>query len=100
MGNLHGNVLPSIPRRPGMAIRAVRRAQRLGVLAAALMLVLLAPAPAAASIQFTPGAAGVGDPYYPTYGNGGYDAIHYDLNIQYDPATDVLTGRMRLTALA
>jgi aminopeptidase N len=75
------------------------RAKRLGALAG-LLLVLLAPAPAAASIDFAPGAAGVGDPYYPTYGNGGYDALHYDLDIRYDPATDMLTGRMRLTARA
>ena len=26
-----------------------------------------------------PGAPGVGDSYYPTYGNGGYDVGHYDL---------------------
>ena len=29
------------------------------------------------------GAAGVGDTYYPTYGNGGYDVAHYDLDLRY-----------------
>ena len=26
-----------------------------------------------------PGAPGIGDPYYPLDGNGGYDVAHYDL---------------------
>ena len=42
--------------------------------------------------KFGPGAPGIGDPYYPLAGNGGYDAKHYDLDIAYDPATDVLRG--------
>jgi aminopeptidase N len=32
----------------------------------------------------SPGAAGIGDPYYPLLGNGGYDAIHYTLEIELD----------------
>jgi aminopeptidase N len=31
----------------------------------------------------TPGAAGIGDRLYPTLGNGGYDALHYDLDLRY-----------------
>ena len=42
--------------------------------------------------EAAPGAAGVGDPYFPTYGNGGYDVASYDLKVRYDPATDRLTG--------
>ena len=38
-------------------------------------------------------APGVGDPYFPLEGNGGYDARHYDLTLGYDPATDRLDGR-------
>lgn len=48
----------------------------------------------------TPGASGVGDPYYPTYGNGGYDVATYDLDITYDPATDVLDGEADIRATA
>ena len=44
--------------------------------------------------------AGVGDPYYPTYGNGGYDVDHYDLAVRYDPATDVLQGVTTIVAHA
>ena len=40
----------------------------------------------------TPGAPGIGDPYFPLDGNGGYDVRHYDLDVTYDPASDVLTG--------
>jgi aminopeptidase N len=36
-----------------------------------------------------PGAAGIGDPLQPQLGNGGYDVLHYDLDLRYatsDPA--------------
>jgi Peptidase family M1 domain/Peptidase M1 N-terminal domain len=49
---------------------------------------------------FTPGAAGLGDPYYPLDGNGGYDVQHYDLAVSYDPATDRLTGVATISARA
>ncbi|MEV6794519.1 M1 family metallopeptidase [Streptomyces sp. NPDC051320] len=64
-----------------------------GVLAASLMLVI--PASAA---DFTPGAPGIGDPYYPAYGNGGYDVSHYDLKIGYEPTTDLLKGTATILA--
>jgi hypothetical protein len=47
-----------------------------------------------------PGAAGVGDPYFPLKGNGGYDVRHYDLSFSYDPATDRLDGTMAIRARA
>ena len=48
----------------------------------------------------TAGAAGVGDPYFPSYGNGGYDVGSYDLDITYDPATDRLDGEASIRAKA
>ncbi len=36
-----------------------------------------AVAEASRSEDFTAGAAGVGDPYFPDDGNGGYDVDHY-----------------------
>ena len=51
-------------------------------------------------IAFTPGAAGAGDPYFPLDGNGGYDAEHYLLDLQYDPATDVIGGSATILARA
>ena len=48
--------------------------------------------------QFTPGAPGAGDPYFPLDGNGGYDVQHYLLDVSYDPATDLLAGVATITA--
>jgi hypothetical protein len=42
---------------------------------------LVAAGPAAATP--TPGAAGIGDPLQPELGNGGYDVLHYDLDLRY-----------------
>jgi aminopeptidase N len=50
------------------------------------------PVPVAAPVEATPGAPGIGDPYFPLDGNGGYDVDRYDLDVTYAPDTDVLTG--------
>lgn len=34
--------------------------------------------------SFTPGAAGIGDAYFPLLGNGGYDVEHYDIALDLD----------------
>ncbi|TDB76095.1 M1 family metallopeptidase [Micromonospora sp. KC723] len=47
-----------------------------------------------------PGSPGLGDSYFPTYGNGGYDVDHYDVRLRYDPATDRLTGTTTILAKA
>ncbi|MER5641479.1 M1 family metallopeptidase [Kitasatospora sp. NPDC002227] len=65
--------------------------------ASAVLLLLAVPASAAAPAP-TPGAPGVGDPYYPTYGNGGYHVSHYDLRLKYQPTTDFLEGTATLLA--
>ncbi|MFC7761959.1 M1 family metallopeptidase [Catellatospora bangladeshensis] len=44
--------------------------------------------------------AGVGDPYFPNYGNGGYDVAHYDLKIKFDPASGRLDGTATVRATA
>ncbi|MFK8908280.1 M1 family metallopeptidase [Streptomyces sp. YS-3] len=70
-----------------------RRILAPSVLAASLLLAI----PASAT-DFTPGAPGIGDPYYPSSGNGGYDVSHYDLRLKYQPATDLLEGTATLLA--
>ncbi|WP_338674074.1 M1 family metallopeptidase [Streptomyces sp. SCSIO 30461] len=65
--------------------------------ALAATLVLAVPASAADS---APGAPGMGDPYYPASGNGGYDVSHYDLRLKYQPQTDLLEGTATLLATA
>jgi aminopeptidase N len=73
----------------------------LAVLAATTVLVGLSPGTAAADGGGgRPGAPGIGDPYYPLDGNGGYDVAHYDLDVTYDPDTDVLTGVATIRAVA
>ncbi|MFC7535022.1 M1 family metallopeptidase [Actinoplanes sp. GCM10030250] len=47
-----------------------------------------------------PGGPGVGDEYYPDYGNSGYDVSHYDIRVRYTPATDRLTGTTTILATA
>lgn len=47
-----------------------------------------------------PGASGIGDPYYPNAGNGGYDAQGYDVSVRYDPDSGVLHGDTTMTARA
>lgn len=49
---------------------------------------------------FTPGAAGIGDDYFPLDGNGGYDVAHYDIDVRYNPDTDVLRGLVTISAKA
>ena len=46
------------------------------------------------------GAPGVGDTYFPTYGNGGYDVQHYDLHIRYAPRRNHLRGTATIQANA
>ncbi|WP_055550451.1 M1 family metallopeptidase [Streptomyces sp. NBRC 110028] len=46
------------------------------------------------------GAPGVGDPYFPRAGNGGYHVAHYGLTLGFDPASRHLTGKAILTARA
>ncbi|MEN8113053.1 MAG: M1 family metallopeptidase [Actinomycetota bacterium] len=35
------------------------------------------------TVPFSAGSAGIGDVYYPTLGNGGYDVQHYDLDVTF-----------------
>jgi aminopeptidase N len=67
-------------------------------LVAALFLFAVAVAPAAA--QFTPGAAGGGDPFYPSAGNGGYDVRNYDVQLNYQPQNEQLAGDVTIAARA
>ncbi len=49
----------------------------------------------------TPGSAGVGDPYFPNAGNGGYDVTHYDVALAYaGPQTGEVDATVSITAKA
>ncbi|HEY1278328.1 MAG TPA: M1 family metallopeptidase [Acidimicrobiales bacterium] len=60
----------------------------------------LAAPVAYAADPFTPGSPGLGDPFFPNAGNGGYDVTHYDLALTYEPSTNQLTGTAVITATA
>src|SRR5262247_2607488 len=60
----------------------------------------LATATPVDAVDFVPGSAGLGDPYFPNAGNGGYDVTHYALTLGYEPSTNQLTGTAVLTATA
>jgi aminopeptidase N len=63
--------------------------------------VLIALALAApANAQFSPGARSLNDVYLPNLGNGGYDAQHYDLTIDYDPVANTVIASADLTLKA
>ncbi len=46
------------------------------------------------------GTSGVGDPYFPDAGNGGYDVGHYTLDLAWDPARQHLDGVTTIRAVA
>jgi aminopeptidase N len=73
----------------------------LGVIVAASLLLAF---PGGAAAQSAPpacaGAPGVGDAYYPTYGNGGYDVGRYVLDVDYTPSSDQLEGVAEIRATA
>ncbi|MFC4018175.1 M1 family metallopeptidase [Micromonospora sp. GCM10011542] len=95
-------------------MRVTRRRMRVGVgllVTAALGLTgcdsaapeAAAPSPSASptpSRNFTAGAKGVGDAYFPSYGNGGYDVGRYTVKVRYDPAKDTLSGTTTVRATA
>jgi aminopeptidase N len=46
-----------------------------------------------------PGADGIGDPDFPLLGNGGYDALHYTLDLTADVEANAISGTVTMTAV-
>ena len=80
-------------------VRAARRLLGLGAFSVAAV-GLATVSPAAAAENFVAGAAGLGDPFFPNAGNGGYDVTHYSLTLAYEPSTNQLSGTAVITARA
>ncbi|MEU6599146.1 M1 family metallopeptidase [Streptomyces flaveolus] len=76
------------------------RSLRLVTALAALLALALTGTACDGGVRGTPGGSGVRDPYFPKAGNGGYDVGHYDLTLDYTPATRRLTGTAVITARA
>ena len=66
--------------------------------AGALAITAVAAAPAAA--QFSPGSDGLGDPFFPFAGNGGYDVQHYFLDLDYVRTGNQMDATATITAKA
>jgi aminopeptidase N len=62
--------------------------------------IVLTAAAGAAAADFTPGSAGLGDPFFPNAGNGGYDVSNYNLTLSWEPSGNQLTGTAVITATA
>jgi aminopeptidase N len=45
------------------------------------------------------GDDGIGDAYFPGYGNGGYDVRHYDIDVEWHRDTRELSGRSTVVAV-
>ncbi len=48
--------------------------------------------------EITPGLDGIGDPYFPNLGNGGYDVQHYAIDLSWDDTTNQIAGTVILEA--
>src|SRR3954451_18898453 len=67
-----------------------------GVLVAAALL----GAGTAFAATFAAGSDGLGDPFFPHGGNGGYDVQRYGLTLDYDPPANHPAGTAAITAKA
>jgi len=56
------------------------------------------PAPADPPTEFRLGSKGIGDPYFPNLGNGGYDVQRYLIELQWYPETKTLSGSTTIEA--
>jgi aminopeptidase N len=82
--------------RAGVTVAPTNSRNSISLGLAALLICLIPTA--AEGRDCVRGAPGIGDSYYPGYGNGGYDVRHYDLDLTYNPATNQLGGRASLSA--
>lgn len=46
------------------------------------------------------GSSGLGDDYFPELGNGGYDALHYTLDLDWDADSNEISGTVMMQAVA
>jgi aminopeptidase N len=75
--------------------------RRLAALLSVLLVVGLVALPSAdAADAPSAGSRGIGDAYFPSDGNGGYDVGHYDVHDSYRLRSGYLSGRTALDATA
>ena len=71
-------------------------------LLSAFVLLAIVAAPARATAGPSPGSSGLGDRLFPELGNGGYDAVHYDVDLRYATSapTQPIDGTVTMVARA
>lgn len=63
----------------------------------------MSPAPTATPVPLpvpVAGAPGMGDPYFPNWGNGGYDVGKYTIALEVNPIANTIKGSTTITATA
>jgi aminopeptidase N len=86
-----------------MLTRHRTRTACLAVLVAATAVLVGGPVSTMVAAQAavgSPGAAGIGDPYFPYLGNGGYGVSSYHLDLSYAARHHSIRGRATITASA
>jgi aminopeptidase N len=66
--------------------------------ACAVAIACAAAVPATAATGSGIGSPGIGDRFFPLAGNGGYRVSHYDLQLAWNPSTNVLGGTAHIDA--
>ena len=84
----------------GTDVRMQKAVSAVAGVALALAMLPAGAAPPTGPERPSVGSPGIGDPYFPQYGNGGYRIGHYDVGVAFDPATERLTGDTIVTGRA
>ena len=72
----------------------------LALVLSVLSILVLIPGGSLACDGRSAGSSDIGDPYFPTAGNGGYDVQHYEIVLTVDPAKGTLQGSTTIEARA
>ena len=89
--------------------QATRRAPAAGLVAGripfavlllAILLAVLVPLSLGCGSSPLAGSADIGDPYFPKMGNGGYDVLRYQIDLDVEPVSGSLKGSTTLQARA
>lgn len=73
------------------------------ILSAVFLAGCVSPPPTPTSTLLPPpkaGSPGMGDPYYPNWGNGGYDVGNYTIRLDVDPLANTIKGSNTIVATA
>lgn len=79
------------------------RSRRRRIVTGTAMIVALATTLVAAPVDALPsrdGSSGVGDPFFPEAGNGGYDVRDYAVTLAWDPTTSTIVATAKISASA